>query len=125
MPDIELLVKIAAGAAAIWAGDKVLKKTTGKGIVEWSVYGWRRLRDRITAWLAEHPEMRGRPLLTRIVEKTDDLTVRVMQVAVKKADGRGTLVTQDEVPMEEVLKRFPHLANNVGKWAPIELEQLA
>jgi hypothetical protein len=111
---LDLLVKVAAVAAAYWAVDEGVKAISGERIHTHVLGWWDALRDTISEWLGENQHLGIVQVVGCLVCKLDDLAIttrKAMSFFVKAVDAQQQTHTIQvlEVSADELARKFPNL----------------
>ncbi len=113
----DLLFKVAIGAGAAIGtyllADKITKAKTGKHIHQHVYIWWSRLRDRVSAWIAKHPNRPLNRVVATLVDIVDAGFVAAAKARVaihgKDQHNRWVAITEEEVPLDQLRAQFPQL----------------
>jgi hypothetical protein len=124
---LKLFLFLGGAVATHFVADKVTEKYTGKHIHEHVFEWYRRLHDTLSAWLHTNQDRLGISKILLVAldyvdkavckakKKSDKITIAVYGVSAQEVLHE---VTEEEVPLEEALEKFPDFSKNTM----IELE---
>jgi len=102
---------IIKAAIAFWAADEVVKGRTGKRIHQHAFEWWAGFRDRIIAWAHANGHVRTHKfvmLIDEAISTAISLGKRIRaKVVATSPTGQQTVVTDEEVPPEELAEVIP------------------